>query len=233
MPRKASVTKQVTKNCKSNPKRKDLKLSHKLFVAEYIANGGNATKAYMDTYPDTSYISAMDSSKELLRIPLIKEEIDKRLFSHSKKVDLTSEDAKRVLKEIIDFDPIELVNSDTGVPRELRDIPKPIRRALAGIDVVTSVIGDDETIKTYKFKFHNKLQATDQLHKLLGLYAEVQSIHEVQIRAICDLIWAAIRELAPELIPRIVAKFRELHSQVDPELLDAEGKNPVIVINRG
>lgn len=232
MVKRDNVTKNVTKKC-TVKKKKELKLSHKLFVAEYIANGGNATKAYMDTYPDTSYSTCMSNGEMLLRNTDIKEEIDKRLYSHTRKVELSSEDARRVLKEIIDFDPIELVNSDTGVPRELRDIPKPIRRALAGIDVVTSVIGDDETIKTYKFKFHNKLQATDQLHKLLGLYAEVQSIHEVQVRAICDLIWAAIRELAPELIPKIVAKFKELHSQVDPELLDPEGKNPVIVINRG
>lgn len=56
---------------------KKLSDAHRKFVDEYIANGYNATRAYMTVYPKTKYEAARSSASDLLTIPNIREAIDK------------------------------------------------------------------------------------------------------------------------------------------------------------
>lgn len=48
------------------------------FVDEYIANGGNGTKAYMEAYGITNYESAAASASKLLNTDKIKSAIEER-----------------------------------------------------------------------------------------------------------------------------------------------------------
>lgn len=56
-----------------------LRLSWVKFIDEYMANGGNATQAYLKAYPESSERAARSSAPVLLARPSIREEINNRL----------------------------------------------------------------------------------------------------------------------------------------------------------
>lgn len=64
---------------KTEPKKLEKKISDsdRAFIAEYMMNGYNATRAYIKVHPKSGYESARSSASALLTIPNIKEEIAK------------------------------------------------------------------------------------------------------------------------------------------------------------
>lgn len=57
----------------------NIPLKHRLFVDEYIKNGGNAVQAYMVCYPEAKYASAGANANRLLKYDGVKAMIDARL----------------------------------------------------------------------------------------------------------------------------------------------------------
>ena len=75
------------------------------------------------------------------------------------------------------FDPIDLVNPETGLPEtDLRNIPKAARLSLKGLKVRQQLLkSDDETqvIKqTSEFQYPDKKGNRDSMAKILGLLTE-------------------------------------------------------------
>lgn len=50
------------------------------------------------------------------------------------------------------------------------DLPEDVRRAIASVKVTERSFGDDETIKTYEYKFWDKGRSIDRLERHLGLF---------------------------------------------------------------
>ncbi len=68
------------------------------FIAVYISNGGNATRAALEAYDTNDYYTAKSIGCENLTKPYIRQEIEKRMSN----VKLTIEDAIRTIKEALE-----------------------------------------------------------------------------------------------------------------------------------
>ena len=79
---------------------KELKLKHKLFANEYIANGQNATQAYLKAYPScTDPESARRLGSKLLTKVDIRAYIDAELKKIEEKAILSRDEILRLLAE--------------------------------------------------------------------------------------------------------------------------------------
>jgi phage terminase small subunit len=81
------------------PRNNELTLKQRKFTKAYLTNGGNATSAVMEAYPDASYETARTMGAENLVKPLIKQAIEKALV----KLDLTPEFALKGFKDITEM----------------------------------------------------------------------------------------------------------------------------------
>ena len=75
------------------------------------------------------------------------------------------------------FDPIDLVNPETGLPEtDLRNIPKAARLSLKGLKVRQQILkseGESQVIKqTSEFQYPDKKGNRDSMAKILGLLTE-------------------------------------------------------------
>jgi hypothetical protein len=70
-----------SKKTRTKPKKKIEKqvaeTRHAAFIAEFISNGYNATRAYLKVYPNSGYDAARSSAAALLTNPNIRERIEK------------------------------------------------------------------------------------------------------------------------------------------------------------
>ena len=78
---------------------KELKLKHKLFANEYIANGQNATQAYLKAYPDVTEETARVNGSKLLTNTNIRAYIDAELKKIEEKAILSRDEILRLLAE--------------------------------------------------------------------------------------------------------------------------------------
>jgi phage terminase small subunit len=69
------------------PKKKDLTIKQKMFVAEYIKNKGNGAQAVLKSYNTTDLDTAKSMAAENLAKPYLRQKIEEALIS----LDLTPE----------------------------------------------------------------------------------------------------------------------------------------------
>jgi hypothetical protein len=88
------------------------------------------------------------------------------------KAELTAE---RILREemcLAYFDPAGLVDED-GNPLSLRMLPEKVRRAIAGIEIISQADGGVK----YKYRFSDKGRSLDRLERIQGMFAPEK--HEI------------------------------------------------------
>lgn len=112
-------------------------------------------------------------SAQLMNRPRVAAEIERRLRLKRKDCGIDSMVAIENLAEVAMFDPIELVNDD-GSPRDLRELPEHVRRAVRKIEFrkeygANGVLIRREVVAT---EVCGKLKAWEQIAKLLGLNRE-------------------------------------------------------------
>lgn len=121
---------------------------HQLFVDKYFENNFNATKAYMEAYPDSSEKASESSSSEILRNPKVLEIINKRKEEQHQESLVT-------VKEVID-----------GIQEDITDAKtygeKGLVARLKGRELLGRHIGAFKDITEY----HVKTKSDEMIEKL-------------------------------------------------------------------
>lgn len=107
-----------------------LSAKHQAFCDEYLANGMNATKAYMTVYKVTERVAEASSSRLLSNVK-IKEHLQKEGEKTAQKLQITKEELLRDLQDIKD--------RNKGV----RD-----QTAMKAIEIINKMSGFDAPVKS-------------------------------------------------------------------------------------
>jgi phage terminase small subunit len=161
-----------------------------LFVAEYLANGLNATQAAISA--GYSEKSAASIGEENLRKPEIAAAIAESSQKHLEALDYSIERTLREVSRLAFFDVASLFEDDGSLKR-IKDIDVASRAAIAGLEVTELFEGDGEQKHAYgllkKVKLADKGAALDKLMRYHSLYKDkVDLPEEIIVRVIkCNL----------------------------------------------
>ncbi len=161
-----------------NTKAAGLKPLHRLFAYE-VLGGASAAEAYRTVYPRASVATAETNGPRLLRVAQVAAFVEERRAKVLAKAEVTAEvKLERVLLElnrILQADPADALNDD-GSPRPLKEWPKDLRQALAGVEVedIYEGAGRDRVYvgQLRKWKYWNKTDAASQLMRHLGAFRD-------------------------------------------------------------
>lgn len=153
-------------------KGENLTMKQKLFVANYISNGGNASKAARDAgySQKTAHVIGLEN----LEKPIIKAAISKAVDSALKDLDM---DKVRWLNEVrgIAFSDIRDVAIFDSSGVGFKDSEKLTDRAARAIEAVESTTTYDKegrpTVQR-KVKLYSKTKGLDTLGKFMGMLKE-------------------------------------------------------------
>lgn len=133
------------------------------FVEEYIANGGNGTRAAMTLgYPEKS---ARTRASEMVADHYVSELIKKRQEELRGQYRLNTENVIREISRISFYDPRKLVGKD-GIPKKLDELDDDTAAALAAIEIE---VGEGGQV-SYRTRPHSKTTALEQACKILRLF---------------------------------------------------------------
>lgn len=148
---------------------------HEQFACEYVANGGNGTKAVQKHKPGMGDNTAHVAASRLLRNATVQRLIESKLRSAAKLADLDRGEVLQELKRIGMADVAEAIDDD-GCVKPIRQIDISLRRAVSGMDVEEIWEGKGENRKQVgvikKIRFWNKVGALELLGKNLELWIE-------------------------------------------------------------
>lgn len=143
-----------------------------IFVKAYLANGHNATKAYLVINPHVTVGTAGVEGHKLLKNPKTQAILHKVLEEQMLKLEIKADRVVRALECIAFFDPIAILNND-GTFKKLSDIPEQARLALNRFQIKILFNGDgSRTCYLKKVKINNKLRALELLGRYLNMFTE-------------------------------------------------------------
>lgn len=117
------------------PEPKDgLTPAQREFCLTYLGNGFNATQAYVQAYPGSSYEAARRSASDLLTLPDIRAFLKEPLEQHWKALQMDGEEALARIALLSTLDVGECFNED-GTLRPLTDWPALYRQCVESIDI--------------------------------------------------------------------------------------------------
>jgi phage terminase small subunit len=156
----------------SGPAEGGLTEKQRIFVSEYLRNGGNGSAAAVAA--GYAAESARVTASRMLRHPEIASRIAAGKERQNGRVEgMLGEDVitpERVLTEVARIaysDPLHALAED-GTPRTLKDIPEATRRAISKIKVRI----DNEGARIVEFAFWDKPKGLEMLGKRLGLFRD-------------------------------------------------------------
>ena len=142
------------------------------FITEYLTDL-NATKAAIRAgYPEKS---AAAIGGEYIAIPVIANEIAKRIAERTKRVEITQDRVVRELAKLAFLDARKFFDAD-GKPIAITELDDETAGAIAGLDVLEEYLhlGKGERVKTgsiKKYRLSDKRGALELLGKHLGMFA--------------------------------------------------------------
>jgi phage terminase small subunit len=143
------------------------------FVAEYLANGLNATKAAIDA--GYSERTAESQGSRLLRNVKVAALIGGKTKIRMEKLEITADRVLQELAKLAFFDPRKFFNSD-GSAKQVTDLDDDTAMALAGMEVFELFEGAGEQKHAYglskKFRLADKGQNLERLGKHLKLFTD-------------------------------------------------------------
>jgi phage terminase small subunit len=176
---------------KNPPRRNPLTPAEEAFVAEYLANGCHAARAYMALHPRVGAASARTLAARMLAKVNVRAAVrrgQRRLARRS------GVHARRVLDEFG-----HVAFADIGQVLDLKTftirphLPPEVRRAVAVLEQVTTTTRRGVTRTTIQVRMHDKLAALDRLCRHLGLFRELPPLEAV-LALLPPAVAAAIRE---------------------------------------
>lgn len=139
------------------------------FAMEYVANGGNATEAYLAVYSDNRD-SARSAAQHVTNHPLVAQRIEmlKQQYLQSITIDPTT----YVMSNLIELNETTITDfiDDKGKVMSLKNIPKSKAKAISKIKVTENTDTEGNTRKTYELTLIDRLQTIDKIAKHIGFY---------------------------------------------------------------
>ena len=156
------------------------------FVAEYLANGMNATKAAISA--GYSKTTAESQGTRLLGNVEIAKKLSEKVGKVLMKLDYSVDRTLKEIARLAFYDPANLYEDDGSVKR-IKDIDEDTRSVIAGMEVVELFEGDGEQKHAYgllkKIKTYDRRGALDMLMRYHALYKDkVEHTGEVRIARI-------------------------------------------------
>ena len=150
-----------------------LTIPRKRFADEYLANGENATKAYLSVFSTNNYGSAAVSANRLLKRPDVKSYIELcKQFTTDELLNHLTVSSSRVLDEEakLAFVDVRKMFDIEGNFLEPKYWPEDIARACAGLEIEKkwNVISKKYDYK-YKIKLNDKGRSLQRLEAVLGM----------------------------------------------------------------
>lgn len=146
---------------------------HQQFIAEYLANGMNATQAYVKVYKAKNVQSAGVCAHNLLKNLKVAGHIGETV---AKQVEATGISAEKVLREydIIASGDLRDFYDEAGNLKPMKDWTAEMGKRVAAIETVIKNVaaGDGQTDTIHKIKLWPKDRALEGLAKHLGLLTE-------------------------------------------------------------
>jgi phage terminase small subunit len=143
------------------------------FVAEYLANGLNATKAAISA--GYSAKTAESQGSRLLSNVKVAAELGKKAEKALDKLDFSVERVMKEVARLAFFDPANLFEAD-GSLKSIKDIDEDTRSVIAGLEVTELFGGDGEQKHAYgllkKVKISDRRAALDMLMRYHSLYKD-------------------------------------------------------------
>lgn len=154
-------------------KKDTLRPKQRRFVEEYLIDRNGTQAAIRAGYAKNS---ANEQASQLLAKLNIREAVDEATEEISKSTKIDAEFIRTRLAEMINADPCDIINEETGAYKRIHDWPIEWRRMLSAADVrelfEANAQGKQEKIgEIVKFKFIDKLKAYELLGKHVGVNA--------------------------------------------------------------
>jgi phage terminase small subunit len=143
------------------------------FVAEYLANGLNATKAAISA--GYSKKTANEQGSRLLANVSVSAVIKSKTGEMMERLEITADMVLQEIGKLAFFDPIHLLNSDGSV-KQIHEIDARHRVSIAGFEVCELFEGSGDQKHAYgllkKVKLADKSKNLDMLARYFKLYKE-------------------------------------------------------------
>lgn len=182
-----AATKSQNNDIRANLKA--LRPKQARFVAEYLANGMNATKAAIAA--GYSAKTAQEQGSRLLSNVMVAEAVAAATAKVMDELDYSIERTLREVAKLAYFDPLDLFNDD-GTFKILKDIPVNARAVIAGMETEEESFpglgGDSEDAEpivrpmrviTKKLKLTDRRGALDMLMRYHSLYRDKSEVKHV------------------------------------------------------
>lgn len=152
----------------------------KEFADRFLASPDlNATRAYMETYPNSNYNSARASAAELMSRPEVKEYIDEGMKARQKRVQVTQDWVVEELAKIAGFDPRRLFDDQGGV-KPVSEWDDSTAASISDFQAAELFGGEGEDRQAIglvkKISTRDKVKALELLGKHLGMFIERKEI---------------------------------------------------------
>jgi len=118
----------------ANPNRK-LDNGEVEFINKYMINGFNATRAYYESFPNTTITSASSASHELKNRPAVKKEIKRRLEARVGDCDLLAQEIIDKLREIAFADKSDELYNPTLAIRAIDSLQKQLNLVTTNVNI--------------------------------------------------------------------------------------------------
>ena len=187
------VKKKITKKNKKVIKKKNENLSaleklrpaHREFVAEYVKNLGNGTRAYMHAYPKSREATARVKASVLLTKDNIKESLKEEYAKYFAKKDSEIEKSKtyQMIHNLGDIPISDIIDLENGkfTIKDLKDIPPQ------AVHMIKTITRNERTNKdggkdvNLQITTYDKLKALELRAKMQGLLKDDDSNKVVEI----------------------------------------------------
>lgn len=181
------------------------------FVNNLASGKMNQGEAYLSAYPNIKNAeTAWASASRLLRNVRVMAELEKAKAMAAKRAEITSERILREETRIAFSDIRELFSGETI--KTPNDLPKDIRRALSGVQVIRKSTPKGHGAATehttiYKYRLWDKGRALDRLSKHLGFY---EKDNQQKQKLSAEVIEAILSALPPEFAAAVRRRLGEL-----------------------
>lgn len=142
------------------------------FCKEYLVDLNGTQAAIRAGY---SKKTAGDQAKQMLHTPSVKKEVERLLAARSKRTEIT---ADLVLGRLDDIGGLDIGDcfDDNGRFKNIKDIPKEIRKCIASIEVFEEFegVGRDRIPvgEVRKIKFNDKIKANELIGRNLKMWVD-------------------------------------------------------------
>lgn len=187
-------------------KKKKLNNKDINFISIYMSNGQNGADAYRKAYSTDNINLSKRKAYELLREPLIKEEIERQQEELKKKYDINKEDIIRQHIDITNSNFLDYYNIESYTEKTYNEIGEEIevtksRYILKDLEELT--LAQKKNIKQIKMTkygpeiiLYDRVQSLQELSKILGFYDNTVSIdNRIDTSSLSNLTFEELEKL--------------------------------------